>query len=307
VRFGIALGALNARAHFAAADAAERLGYESVWLPEHLVLPVAMSRSPHPGDDHPPVPPTVPVYDAFTYLGFLAGRCPSIRLGTHVYNLGLRHPFVAARAVQTLDVVSGGRCEFGIGASWLPEEWRAVGLDFHTRGRRLDEAIAVCKRLWTEPEVEHHGEFFSFDAVAFEPKPVQRPWPPILVGGESPAALRRAARVCDGWIGMSHTFDTAATQVATLREHLAAAGRAGEPFQICLGGPVASREDVARWEDLGVTRLIVAPWTRSTEAVDGLERFAARVGLEPRGGQESSRRSGWPQAFASERGSDPGV
>jgi probable F420-dependent oxidoreductase len=282
VKFGIALGALNARAHVDAAVAADRLGYESVWLPEHLVLPMAMSRSPHPGDDHPPVPPTVPVFDAFTYLGYLAGRCPSVRLGTHVYNLALRHPFVAARAVQTLDVVSDGRCEFGIGASWLEEEWRAVGLDFRTRGRRLDEAIAVCKRLWTEPEVEHHGEFFSFDAVAFEPKPVQRPWPPILVGGESEAALRRAARACDGWIGMSHSFESAAERIAALRGHLADAGRGGAPFDVCLGGSVTSRDDVARWRELGVTRLVVAPWTRSTEAVPALERFADLVGLEPR-------------------------
>lgn len=283
MKFGIALGALNARAHLDAADAAERLGYESVWLPEHLVLPVVMSRSPNPGDDHPPVPPTIPVFDAFTYLGFLASRCPNIRLGTHVYNLGLRHPFVAARAVATLDVLSGGRFEFGIGASWLEEEWRAVGLDFSTRGRRLDEAIAVCKRLWTEPEISHHGEFFSFDAVAFEPKPTQQPRPPILVGGESPAALRRAATACDGWIGMSHTFETAADQIAALRAQLAAAGRADDPdFQICLGGPVDSTDDVARWEELGVTRLLVAPWTSSRAAVPGMVRFADTVGLEPR-------------------------
>ena len=105
-----------------------------------------------------------------------------------MYNIGLRHPFVAARAVQTLDIVSGGRLEFGVGASWLEEEWDAAQLDFHTRGRRVDEALEVCKQLWTEPESTHHGEFFTFDEVAFEPKPQQRPWPPILVGGESRAA-----------------------------------------------------------------------------------------------------------------------
>ena len=162
MKFGVALGALNAHFHIAAADAAEALGYESVWLPEHLVLPVQMSRSPRSDEDHPPVPPTVPVFDAFAYLAFLASRCPTVRLGTHVYNIGLRHPFIAARAVQTLDVLSEGRVEFGIGASWLEEEWVAVGLDFHTRGRRVDETLDVCKRLWTEAEVAHDGEFFSF-------------------------------------------------------------------------------------------------------------------------------------------------
>jgi probable F420-dependent oxidoreductase len=283
VRFGIALGTLNSHFHVDATDAAERLGYESVWLPEHLVLPVQMSRSPHPGEEHPPVPPTTPVFDAFAYLGFLGGRTRHVRLGTHVYNLGLRHPFVSARAVQTVDVLSGGRLEFGIGASWLGEEWRAVGLDFESRGRRVDEAIEVCKRLWTEAEVAHEGEFFRFDAVAFEPKPVQKPWPPILVGGESPAALRRAARAGDGWIGMGHAFESASVQIERLHALRREYGREDVPFQICLGGPVSSADDVQRWTDLGVTRLIVSPWPRSPEAVDGLRRFADLVGLEPPG------------------------
>jgi probable F420-dependent oxidoreductase len=281
VIFGIALGRLNPAFFVGATLEAERSGYESVWLPEHLVLTAAMSRSPHPGEEHPPVPPTVPVFDAFAYLAYLAGRTERIRLGTHVYNLGLRHPFVAARGVQTVDIVSAGRLEFGIGASWLEQEWVAAGLDFHTRGRRVDEALEVCKRLWTEPEVAHDGEFFHFDPVAFEPKPVQEPWPPILVGGESDAALRRAARAGDGWIGMAHTFESAPNQIDRLRALLDENGRSADidRFQICLGGPVDSPDDVARWEDLGVTRLIVSPWARSREAIDGMRRFAEMVGL----------------------------
>ena len=274
MKFGVALGALNAHFHFDAVAAAESLGFESVWLPEHLVFPVEMRRSPRPGEEHPPVPPTTPVFDAFTYLGFLAGRTTRLRLGTHVYNLGLRHPFVAARAAATLDIVSGGRCEFGVGASWLEQEWVAVGLDFATRGRRVDESIAVCRRLWTEPTVEHHGEFFDFDAVAFEPKPIQAGGPPVLVGGESRAALGRAAPLGDGWIGMGHTFESAAGQIARLRALRAESDRAGAPFQICLGGTVGSRADIDRWEDLGVTRLIVSPWHRSPEAVAALTTFA---------------------------------
>src|SRR5205823_6270728 len=115
--------------------------------------------------------------------------------GTHVYNIGLRHPFVAARAVQTLDILSGGRAEFGIGASWLEEGWVAAELDFATRGRRVDEAIEICKELRTRPEISYDGEFFAFAGAVFEPKPVQQPHPPVLVGGESKAALRRAARL----------------------------------------------------------------------------------------------------------------
>lgn len=282
MKFGVALGALNSHFHVDATEEAERLGYESVWLPEHLVLPVRMSRSPYGEEEHPPVPPTTPVFDAFTYLGYLAARTRHLRLGTHVYNLGLRHPFAPARAVQTLDVVSGGRVEFGIGASWLEEEWRAVDLDFGSRGRRVDEALEVCKRLWTEPEIAHEGEFFRFDAVAFEPKPVQQPWPPILVGGESPAALRRAARAGDGWIGMGHTFESAAAPIARLHDLRREYGRDDEPFQVCLGGSVEHRDDVKLWEELGVTRLIVSPWRRSPEAIEGLRRFAEHVGIEAR-------------------------
>lgn len=274
MKFGLALGRLNPGFFEDVTVEADRLGFESVWLPEHLVLPVQMSNSPHPGHDHPPIPPNVPVFDCFAYLSYLAGRTERVRLGTHVYNLALRHPFVAARAVQTLDVVSRGRLELGIGASWLAEEWQAAGLDFHTRGRRLDEALEVCTRLWSEETVEHHGTFFDFDPVMFEPKPVQKPWPPIHVGGESDAALRRAARVGDGWIGITHTIESVRRPVEMLTKLRAEAGRADLPFEVTLGGPVATRDDVARWVEAGVHRLIVAPWARSREAIEGMQRFA---------------------------------
>ncbi len=277
MKFGVALGALNPHFHLDATVEADRLGYESVWLPEHLVFTRTMSRSPHPGQEHPPVPPTAPIYDAFAYLAYLAAQTEHVRLGTHVFNIGLRHPFTTARGVQTVDLLSKGRFEFGIGASWLEEEWDATQLDFSTRARRVDEAVEVCKRLWTEETVSHRGEFFAFDDVVFEPKPVQKPWPPILVGGESRAALRRAARVGDGWIGMAHTPESAAEQIAGLRSVLVEHGRDPSSFEVVLGGPVASREDAHRWEELGVTRMIVSPWRRSPDAVDGLRRFADTV------------------------------
>jgi probable F420-dependent oxidoreductase len=274
VKFGVALGALNPHFHLDATLEAERLGFESVWLPEHLIFTRTMTNSPHPGEDIPPVPPTAPIYDAFAYLGYLAGRTERVRLGTHVYNIGLRHPFTAARGAQTLDILSGGRFEFGIGASRLKEEWDVTELDFASRAGRVDEAIEACKKLWTDETVSFHGEFFNFDEVVFEPKPVQKPWPPMLVGGESKAALRRAARLGDGWIGMAHTFESAATSIATLRTLLAEHGRDAATFQIVLGGPITSVDDVRRWEDLGVTRIIVSPWRRSPEAVEAMQRFA---------------------------------
>lgn len=274
MKFGIPFGRLNPRAWLEVTEEAERLGFESVWLPEHLVFPVDMSGSPFPGSDHPPVPPSLPVYEPFSYLSFLAGRTERIRLGTHVYNLALRHPFVAARGATTLDVVSGGRLELGVGASWLESEWRAAGLDFSTRGRRLDEALDVCRRLWTEGKVEHRGEFFDFDAVMFEPKPVQQPHPPVVVGGESAPALRRAAR-WDGWIGLDHTPASAAGKVAELRRLREEAGREGDRFEVTVGGTVTSADDVEAYGEAGVDRLIVAPWDRSREALERMPDFAA--------------------------------
>jgi len=274
VRFGIALGRMHPSMFVEAVTAADELGFESVWFPEHLVLPVEMSGSPFAGAEHPPVPPSTPVFDVLAYLSFLAGRTRRVRLGTHVYNLGLRHPFVAARAVQTADVVSGGRLELGVGAGWLRGEWDVAGLDFDSRGARLDEALEVCRRLWTEQQVAHHGRFFDFDAVMFEPKPLQRPHPPILVGGESPAALRRAARH-DGWIGLNHTPDTATAMVATLRRLRADAGHDGA-FTVTVGGAVDDAAAVEAFAAAGVDRLIVSPWARTRDVPDALTGFAAR-------------------------------
>jgi probable F420-dependent oxidoreductase len=274
LRVGITLALLNPRAWREVAVEADRLGFESVWIPEHLVFPVEMAGSPHEGDEHPPVPPHTPIFEPFAYLSFLAGQTRRIRLGTNVYLLGLRHPFVAARAVATLDVVSGGRAEVGIGAGWLREEWLAAGLDPRTRGARLDEALAVCKRLWSERVVEHKGEFYAFAPVMFEPKPLQQPHPPLSIGGESDAALRRAARLADGWYGLGHTPEGVGKIVSRVGAALAAEGRGSAGFAITVGGSIGSRDELRRWQDAGVTRVVCTPWRRSAEALDALRRLA---------------------------------
>jgi len=278
VKFGLALGALNPRSWIEVSEEADRLGFESVWIPEHLVVPQRASGSPHAGSDHPPVPSNVPIFDVFVYLGHIAARTTDIRLGTDVYNIGLRHPFVTARATTTLDFLSGGRVSLGIGASWLREEWEAVGLDFDRRGRRVDEAIDVCRKLWTDEVVEHHGEFFDFAALAFEPKPVQVGGPPLHIGGDGAAALRRAATVGAGWMPMNHTVDELGRSLTRLQELASLAGRS-EAVEVTLHGDVASADDVARYADAGVTRLIVRPWRRSSEAIDAVNRFADVVRL----------------------------
>lgn len=155
----------------------------------------------------------------------------------------------------------------------MREEWDAAGLDFDTRGARVDEALQVCRALWSEPTVEHHGRFFDFGAVAFEPKPVQPGGPPLHIGGDGKAALRRVARLGDGWLPMNHTLDRIPDSVATLTALWADHGRVGKP-QITTSVPISSADDVQRAADAGIDRLIVAPWQRTRDALQGITGFA---------------------------------
>jgi probable F420-dependent oxidoreductase len=275
MRFGITFGQLHNAVWADAAVAADELGYESVWMPEHLVLPTTMEGELVPGEEHPPINPATPVVDACAWLSWIAGRTSRVRLGTFVYLLAIRHPFVGARAFATLDLVSDGRAEVGVGAGWLRTEWQAVGLDPRGRGLRLDEAIDLVRRLWTEERISADGPTWTFNEVMFEPKPVQSP-PPIIVGGESPAALRRAATRGDGWIGMTHTPSSAAASVALLGELRDDAGRSDQPFTVTVMGQVADDTDVTAFEDAGVDRLIVVPWGSSRTAIEDMQAFADR-------------------------------
>ena len=276
MKFGLSLAQVNPSIWPQLTVAADTLGYESVWIPEHLVLPVEMAGSPHDGADHPPIPSDMPVFDALGYLCFLAGQTSNIRLGTQVYNIGLRHPFVTARAAATLDLVSGGRLDFGVGASWLKAEWDAIGQDFHTRGRRVDEALDVCTRLWRDQVIEHHGEFYDFDPVMFEPKPVQPGGPPLHIGGDSTAALRRVAAHGHGWIPMNHTLEQLPPSLARLRQLWDEAGRAGRP-EITVATRIDSIADAKQAAEAGIDRVIVRPWRRTSDAMESIARYADEV------------------------------
>jgi probable F420-dependent oxidoreductase len=273
MKFGVHLGSVNPRFWGDVAAEADRLGFESVWVPEHLVVPLAASGSPHHGSDHPPISSGTPMFDALGVLCHLAARTTRIRLGTHVYNIGLRHPFITARAVATADFLSGGRLALGLGASWLRSEWDAIGLDFDTRGALVDEAIDVCRRLWTQDVVEHHGKFFDFGPTAFEPKPVQQPLA-LHIGGDGLAALRRAATVGTGWMPMNHRLEELPASIARLTELASAAGRT-TTIEVTVPGDVSAAAGPGRYAAAGVTRLIVRPWAKSSEAIEGMRRFAA--------------------------------
>jgi probable F420-dependent oxidoreductase len=279
VKVGIPIGDLSPAVALDVAVEADRLGYDSLWLPEHLAMPVGAGGSPFAGDDatgHAAIPPETPFPDQFVFLAHLAARTARIRLATHVFNIGLRHPFTTARAVATLDIVSGGRLDFGVGASWQAEEWRAVGLDFASRGQRVDEALEVCRRLWSEQVVAHEGAFFSFGPVMFEPKPMQKPWPPVHIGGDGPAAIRRAATVGDGWVPMNHHLSELAEPIARIAALREAAGRPGRT-EVTFWGPVRSPSDFDRYADAGVDRVLARPWRRDEDPVEGVRRFAAEL------------------------------
>ncbi len=259
------------------ARAAEEAGFESVWVPEHLIMPVSMTGAPNtPHEGEPPISASTPAYDPWVQIATMAAQTSTLRFGTNVYNIGLRHPFITARSVTTIDAVSGGRLEFGIGASWLSQEWQALELPFETRGRRVDETIRIIQRLFSEEVVEHEGEFFRFQPVGFLPKPRQQPWPPMHIGGDSPAAMRRAAQLGEGWIPMQQSLETLPGNLQRIQAMRAEAGQTG-PFQVTLGAQVASVDDVHRWEDAGATRLLVSPFTDPRQAAEGLRRFGDEV------------------------------
>jgi probable F420-dependent oxidoreductase len=258
MKFGLSLAGLSPRHHAEVARHAEAAGFESLWMPEHLVLPDTLPATyPYTGTGEAPITSSTAAYDPWVVLGAIAASTTTIRLATNVYILPLRHPIVTARAVLTLDRVSHGRVTLGVGVGWLEEEFTAVGENFHTRGSRTDEIIPLLRRLWTEPVVEHDGEHYRLPPVRFEPKPFQHPIP-IEIGGTSAPALRRAGRIGDGWLELGSADDDAlGAAVAVVREERRRAGREQLPFQITT--QLTSGVDRAkRLADLGVTRLIVS-------------------------------------------------
>ena len=278
MKFGLPLTqrGLDAADFGQVAIAAEAAGFESLWIPEHLVLPEALPPTyPYSSTGYAPIDSGTPEFDPWVALASVAGVTSTIRLATGVFILPLRHPLVTARAVMTLDRVSRGRVTLGIGVGWLAEEFAVVDQSFPDRGRRADESIALIRRLWSEHSVEHHGPSFDFGPVRFEPKPVQDPLP-IEVGGTSPAALRRAGRLGDGWIELGSTGPAEVAQrLAVINEARREAGRADGPFEVTCGVP-GTLEDIASYGEVGVTRVMTGP--PPTEAPRSIESLLDWIG-----------------------------
>lgn len=270
MKFGTTIMGVPLRSFPEVAAAYEAAGFESIWVPEHLVFPARLpALYPYTESGVAPVTPKTPAYDPWVILAFLAAATERIRLATNVYILPLRHPLQTARSVVSLDRVSGGRVTLGVGVGWLPDEFDYLGIDFARRGARADATIHAIRRLWEEDEVEVEDEHFRFGPVVFQPKPLQKPSIPIEIGGASPPALRRAGRLGDGWIEIgSPDIEDFCLKLAVVRAARRAAGRTG-PFEVTASRRLASDLDaIKRLEEAGATRVVVGPPHDSSGRVD---------------------------------------
>jgi len=247
--------------------AADAAGFESVWTGEHVAMPIR--------DNPVPAPPETPFLDSIVSLTRVAALSERLRLGTGILVLPHHNPVVLAKALASLDVVSGGRLIAGFAGGYVEGEFRALGVDFHRRGAITDDSLAAIRALWTEPEPRHAGRFARFEGIRFEPKPVQRPHPPIVIGGQAPAALARAARFGDGWYGFALTVAQCGPIVAELKRLRATTARAAHPLEISLTTFEPLTDDlVTSAEAAGIDRLIVYPLVGG----DALERTVRELG-----------------------------
>jgi probable F420-dependent oxidoreductase len=260
------------------ARAAEAAGFDSLWGGEHVVLP-------DPRVPPSPLEPEDRIMDPVVTLAFLAAQTARIRLGTGIIILPQRNPLVLAKQLASLDVLSGGRLIVGIGVGYLEPEFRALGIPFEHRGRMTDEYLAALRAIWTEPRPAYRGRFVAFEGVQAHPRPAQPAGPPIVVGGHTAAAFRRAVEQGHGWYGFA--LDEAGVQrcLEGLRQAAARHPRPAAlgPLEISVTPrPTRSGEamDRATADRLAAHRLVLMP-PRALDAA-GLERFVDKAGRELR-------------------------
>jgi probable F420-dependent oxidoreductase len=251
------------------AQRAEEVGFEALWVGDHIALPDG------PGD-----PAFQPRLEAVVTLAHLAAVTERVRLGFGVIVLPQRQPVLLAKQITSIDVLSGGRVTVGVGVGHLEAELRAMGVAPSERGARTDEYLTVLRQMWDEPTPTCHGRFVSVAGVIERPRPVQQPHPPIVIGGDTPAAFRRAVRSGNGWYGWELDPDETATALAALR---AAADRYGRPeelgdLEITITPPGIPDLDTARrYAEVGVHRLTLQPLTMDGTAIDDLITHTAET------------------------------
>src|SRR3984957_1384931 len=247
----------------------ENLGYESFFIPEHPVIPIGF-KTPLPGGGAGTLPEHYGRWmDPFVALSIAAAVTRRVKLGTGICLLPEREPIITAKTIATLDIVSSGRVILGVGAGWLREETEAMGTNFGTRWKRLRETVEALRVLWTEREPSYQGELVNFPAVRCDPKPIQKPGPPILLGARGPKALERVVRTYAGWVPLAGKPQSFKRDIDALKKVAVEEGR--NPDSLNISAFVAPAEDGIALEDLklyreaGAHRLLLFSATRGIQ------------------------------------------
>jgi len=256
------------------AAAVEERGFESLWFPEHTHIPVSR-QSPWPGG------PDLPkeywhTHDLFVALSLAAAATTRLKVGSGICLVVERDPIILAKEVATLDYLSNGRFLFGIGGGWNAEEMANHGTDFKLRWKLLRERVEAMKVIWRNDEAAYHGELVHFDPIWSWPKPLQRPHPPIFLGGHGPKALQRVVRYCDGWMPIVVRAGDLGAEIKDLRGRAVAAGRDPNAITVSLYGIPADADAVGSYIDVGVHRCIFSlPSAGRDKVLPLLDRYAA--------------------------------
>ncbi len=293
VKVGLNIVWMKPELQIEASKMAEDLGFYSVWTGEHIGLPKeegwwknfpsVIAKGEAGGPNDVVFGPDSEFMDPLIMLSAIAAVTKRVRLGVGIYMLPLREALLAAKMIATLDVISNGRFDLAVGLGWSPGEYASTNNDWKTRGKKLDEAIRAIRVLFEEDTPEFHGDFYNFGPLGFWPKPVQKPFP-ILIGGGAGPAERRAGHLGNGWQGTSHS--SKAANVAAIRQHMADAGRADEPFQFnCTVLNPLSTDELAAMAAEGIDHVVITPWAGKkvgevgTEGFPVLEQYAKDIGL----------------------------
>jgi probable F420-dependent oxidoreductase len=260
---------------------AEAAGFESLWGGEHVIIPDSIaSKYPYTPDGKVPVEADTPIPDPLMWLAFAAAAAPSLRLGTCILIVPQRNPLILAKELATLDQLSGGRVELGLGVGWLKEEFEALGVPWERRGARNDEYIEAMRALWAGPHAEFHGEFVDFEPATCSPRPVNGSIP-VIVGGDSDAAIQRAVRIADGYFPGEGDAEQLGALLGRLRQAAEGAGRDPDSIQISaiFGAQMANPEaGVEQMAALGVDRIMVpAFFFAGPDGLDRLSEFGEKV------------------------------
>lgn len=239
------------------ATTAERVGIESIWAVEHVAVPVGYeSKYPYDPSGRMPAPEQMPLPDPLLSLTYAAAVTKTLRLATGIVILPQRHPLYVAKEVATLDVLSKGRVIFGIGVGWLAEEFAAVGVPFAERAARTAETVRAIRSLWKDEAEPFNGKFFRWGKLESHPKPIQKPGVPIVVGGHTELAARRAARYGDGFYPGVADDEKLIWILGIMRDECKKIGRDPATIEISAGRQAPSLDGAKRLQDLGVTRFM---------------------------------------------------